>query len=59
MLFATALRRSKVPFELHLYGKGRHGLAAANEETGNALGWGIQKECQNWIDMAAAWMQNL
>lgn len=59
MLFATALRRSKVPFELHLYGKGRHGLAAADEETINALGWGVQKECQNWIDMAAAWMRNL
>lgn len=59
LMFAAALRRNKVPFELHVYQPGAHGLAAANRETLNAAGWGMQKECQNWIDMAAAWLGNL
>lgn len=59
LLFASALRRHAVPFELHIYRNGAHGLSAANEETKNAVGWGVQAECQNWIDMAAAWIRNL
>ena len=59
LLFATALRQKKVPFELHIYQPGEHGLAGANEETINSTGWGIQPECQNWIDMAATWIRNL
>jgi acetyl esterase/lipase len=59
LLFASALRHHKVPFELHVFQHGTHGLAAANEETMNAFGWGVQKEAQTWIDMAAAWIRNL
>ncbi len=59
LLFSSALRKNTVPFELHIYQRGAHGLSAANEETRNAIGWGVQKECQNWIDMAGVWIQNL
>ena len=59
LLFATALRQKKVPFELHIYQPGGHGLGGANEETVTSTGWGIQPECQNWIDMAATWVRNL
>lgn len=58
LLFAAALRKEKIPFELHIYEHGGHGLAAANEETVNSSGWGIQTECQNWIDQAAAWIRS-
>lgn len=30
LLFAQALRRNKVPFDLHVYEKGRHGIGLAN-----------------------------
>lgn len=30
LLFAEALRRNKVPFDLHIYEKGRHGIGLAN-----------------------------
>jgi acetyl esterase/lipase len=30
LLFAQALRRNRVPFDLHLYEKGRHGIGLAN-----------------------------
>ncbi len=42
MLFASALREKGVPFELHLYNKGRHGLGL-----GAHFDWG--SECLRWI----------
>lgn len=42
MLFASALRKNGVPFELHLYNKGRHGLGL-----GAPFDWG--SECLRWI----------
>jgi len=58
MLFAMALRGAGIPFELHVYEPGRHGLSAATEETMSEEGWGVQRECQGWIDLAATWMNN-
>jgi acetyl esterase/lipase len=59
LLFAQALRRAGKACELHLYQRGPHGMATANEETVMANGSGIQAECQNWVDMAAAWIRKL
>ena len=33
LLYAMELNRKKVPYELHIYPKGNHGLALANKET--------------------------
>ncbi len=46
ILFASALRRHGVPFELHLYQKGGHGLGLAT-----TFDWG--SECLRWIDEIA------
>ena len=43
ILFASALRRHGVSFELHLYHKGEHGLGL-----GAPFGWA--PECLRWID---------
>lgn len=59
ILFFSALRWAKVPCEMHIYPVGRHGLALADEETKNAEGYGVQKECQGWIQLALDWMRNL
>ncbi len=42
MLFAMALRRAGVPFELHVYEKGRHGLGLADGHP-----WAA--ECVRWL----------
>ncbi len=42
MLFASALRQHGVPFELHLYARGRHGLGLQAP-----FDWGA--ECLRWI----------
>jgi acetyl esterase/lipase len=60
LMLASAMGQKKVPFELHVYPKGGHGLALANEETKNyEYNFGIQEECQNWITLAGTWLRNL
>ncbi|WMJ21936.1 alpha/beta hydrolase [Paludicola sp. MB14-C6] len=58
LLFASALRKHEIPFELHVYPSGDHGLGLANELTASFLGQ-INPACQNWIDMAIRFINNL
>ena len=46
LLFAGALRRQGIPFELHVYPHGRHGLGLAEEEPSVA----------GWTTLCAAWL---
>lgn len=47
MIFAAQLRKHGVPFELHIYPKGRHGLGLNTD-----LAWGTA--CLRWIQETAA-----
>lgn len=42
MLFAMALQKNKVPYELHIYEKGRHGIGLAN-------GHPWTEQCLRWL----------
>lgn len=55
LLFASALRRAGVSFELHVYSEGVHGLALGSEITANAEGNMVCEDCVGWVDLAAAW----
>lgn len=57
MLFAQSLQRFKVPFEMHLYEKGVHGLSLCTPQTANAANECIQPECAGWIDLACTWLR--
>lgn len=59
LLFFEALRKHKIPVEMHLYPTGGHGLSLANEETSHEDGGCIQKECQSWMELACTWIKNL
>ena len=59
ILFFSALRWANVPCEMHIYPVGRHGLALADEETKNAEGYGVQKECQGWLSLSLDWLKTL
>ena len=60
LLFAQALNDKKVPFELHVYPKGYHGLSLATEETrGIRDTRALPTECQTWIGLAGTWVNNL
>lgn len=58
LFFALALRKKGVPFELHVYQPGGHGLATAAPETHNDKGEAVLPECENWMEMAAIWLKN-
>lgn len=45
-LFARALREKAIPFELHIFEQGRHGLGLANEDV-QVRDW--QSQCARWL----------
>lgn len=57
-LFANALLEKDIPLEFHVYPNGDHGLSLANEMTASYLGQ-IVPACQNWIDMAIRFINEL
>lgn len=57
MLFASALRKNNVPFELHIFPHGSHGLGLATRETDMKDGSKFQPECACWADMFATWVE--
>lgn len=59
LLFVTALQRSGVKFELHIYPQGVHGLSLATEETNpcETPGRCVQPECAAWVGMAGRFVK--
>jgi acetyl esterase/lipase len=57
---ATALRRHKIPFELHIFEKGCHGLSLCEESISNGE-FPLPADSANsmWMDMALLWMRRL
>ena len=58
MVFAMALLRNGIPFELHVPQDGAHGLALADAST-YAGGWTLNRDYARWPDLASAWMRKL
>ena len=66
LMFATALKRSGVPFELHVYPFGEHGLSLATAEVqepekqrepdAHVAGW--VRECGEWIGQMTEYFSN-
>ena len=57
LLFANALRKNNVPFELHIFPNGSHGLGLATRETDMKDGSKFQPECACWVDMFKVWVE--
>lgn len=55
LLFAGALRREDIPFELHVYPKGGHGLATASDYT--CANDNFSKKIPEWFDLANAFIK--
>jgi acetyl esterase/lipase len=54
--FAIALAEHHVPYELHIFESGVHGLSLA-DETSDEQGRFINPQCQIWIDLALKWLR--
>lgn len=52
---AQALTKHKIPYELHIFEDGVHGLSLADETTGT--GPQINADCQPWFDLAVTWLK--
>ena len=56
LLLAEALCRQGVPFELHVWHRGGHGLSLSSDQVYPAGDGNIRPECREWIEMAARWL---
>ena len=57
-LMAKALRENSVPFEMHIFQRGVHGLALCNEITLSPHNDRfLNKEAEGWLDMSVKWMK--
>lgn len=56
LLFSVELRKYKVPFELHLYQLGEHGLALCNDVTEN-LNSQVVPDNEGWVKLAVSWIK--
>lgn len=52
---ATALAEARVPFELHIFENGGHGLALADEASAGSRGE-VRPDVAVWIDLAETWL---
>ena len=51
LMLASALRRSGVPFELHLFGSGAHGISVCTQEVETP-----DEACRPWVGLCTAWL---
>lgn len=58
-LFAQALRRHNVPFEMHIFPEGRHGLSLATEETAppSMLDEYVLPHTAQWFNLCLEWLK--
>ena len=60
LVFAMAMREANVPFEMHIFPKGKHGLSLCNEQTctthGSEL---IEPHCECWVELAVRWLRDM
>ncbi len=57
LLFAQALREQKVPFELHIYPTGPHGLSLATKETDD--GGKDIAHVSTWMKLCTEWLEQI
>jgi acetyl esterase/lipase len=58
LLFANAMTKAGVPFELHVFPKGPHGLALCNAQTAHGEQKYLVPHNECWIDLAISWVRD-
>ena len=57
LAFAAALDRAGVPFALHIFQEGRHGLSLARPHTSSGHSDMVNPQAARWFDLCAAWLE--
>lgn len=53
---ATALAHARVPFEVHVFEQGAHGLSLADQSTADAL-LHVDADAQKWVGLVETWLK--
>ena len=56
LMFAQSLKKFNIPFELHIFPSGVHGLSLCDERTGNNTEL-INPEAGRWVKMCMDWLK--
>jgi acetyl esterase/lipase len=59
LAFASALDRVKVPFEMHIFQNGVHGLSLAKPVTSGGLRKMVDIDAANWFSLCTSWLKNV
>lgn len=53
---ATALAQARVPFEVHIFERGAHGLSLADQSTAESL-MHMDDDARQWVTLAESWLK--
>ncbi len=56
LLFAQSLKKNNIPFELHVFPSGVHGLSLCDERTATSEGQ-VNKYAGKWFDLCIDWLK--
>ncbi|MBN2046521.1 MAG: alpha/beta hydrolase [Anaerolineaceae bacterium] len=59
LAFADALDRHNIPFEMHIFQNGTHGLALSNDVTSAGICDMVEPDAEKWFGLCVAWLKNL
>lgn len=54
--YSEALRKNEIPYEMHIYPDGGHGLGLANEVTASFEWRQVNETCAEWVKLAINWI---
>jgi acetyl esterase/lipase len=60
LLFSMALKKAQIPFEMHLYDRGKHGLSLCNKLSNVTNEEGLtDPHVATWLNLAMEWLERL
>jgi acetyl esterase/lipase len=59
LALANAMDHAKVPFELHIFQNGTHGLSLAKPLTSGGRAKMVDSDVAKWFDLSVAWIKNV
>lgn len=57
LLFAQSMKNNNIPFELHIFPEGQHGLSLCDARTGNEDTY-INRHAGKWLDLSVEWLKS-
>jgi dipeptidyl aminopeptidase/acylaminoacyl peptidase len=55
--FAIALEQARIPFEMHIFQDGVHGLALAKPQTSSGWKKFVDPHAAQWMTLCTAWLE--